>query len=74
MKKTGTILTGTGVYTNMEHRILLVLVQNHQYQRLLRIINANDPKAFVFVNEAYNVMGKGFAPLKKVADATTAED
>lgn len=74
MHKTGTLLDGTGVYTNHEHKILLVLVQNHQYQRLLRIINADDPKAFVFVNEAYNVMGKGFAPLQKVADATTAED
>ena len=74
MHKTGTLLDDTGVYTNHEHKILLVLVQNHQYQRLLRIINADDPKAFVFVNEAYNVMGKGFAPLQKVADATTAED
>ncbi len=74
MHKTGTLLTGTGVYTNLEHKILLVLVQNHQYQRLLRIVNADDPDAFVFVNEAYNVMGKGFAQLKKVADATTAED
>ncbi len=74
MHKTGTLLDGTGVYTNHEHKILLVLVQNHQYQRLLRIVNADDPKAFVFVNEAYNVMGKGFAPLQKVADATTAED
>ena len=74
LKKTGTILTGTGVYTHQDHQMLLVLVQNHQYQRLLRIINRCDPKAFVFVNEAYSVMGKGFAPLKKVADATTAED
>lgn len=74
MKKTGTLLDGTGVYTQHEHKILLVLVQNHQYQKLLRIINRDDPKAFVFVNEAYNVMGKGFVPLKKVADATTAED
>lgn len=74
MKKTGTLLDGTGVYTQHEHKILLVLVQNHQYQRLLRIINREDPKAFVFVTEAYNVMGKGFVPLKKVADATTVED
>lgn len=74
MHKTGTLLDGTGVYTNLEHKILLVLVQNHQYQKLLRIINDSDPSAFVFVNEAYNVMGNGFSPLKKAADATTAED
>ncbi len=74
MHKTGTLLSGTGVYTNTEHKILLVLVQNHQYQRLLRLVNAHDPAAFVFVNEAYNVMGKGFSELRRVADATTAED
>lgn len=74
MHKTGTLLSGTGVYTNQEHKILLVLVQNHQYQRLLRLVNAHDSAAFVFVNEAYNVMGKGFSELKRVADATTAED
>ena len=74
MHKTGTLLEGTGIYTNQEHKILLVLVQNHQYQKLLRIINTSDPSAFVFVNEAYNVMGNGFIPLKKVADASTAED
>lgn len=74
MHKTGTLLKGTGVYTNQEHKILLVLVQNHQYQKLLRLINTNDPRAFVFVNEAYNVMGKGFSELGRIADATTAED
>ncbi len=74
MHKTGTLLSGTGVYTNTEHKILLVLVQNHQYQRLLRLVNTHDPAAFVFVNEAYNVMGKGFSELRRVADATTAED
>ena len=52
----------------------MVLVQNHQYQRLIRIINQEDPSAFVYVGEAYRVMGKGFAPLRKVADTTVAED
>lgn len=74
MHRTGTIVEGIGVYTNREHKVLLVLVQNHQYQKLLRIINKYDPRAFVFVNEAYNVMGKGFTKLEKVADATSAED
>ncbi len=74
LNKTGTVLNGTGVYTNQKHKMLLVLVQNHQYQRLLRIINRCDPKAFVFVNEAYSVMGKGFTPLRRAADQTSVED
>lgn len=72
--RTGTVLRCEGAYTTTEHKMLLVLVQNHQYQRFLRIINEEDPKAFVFVNEAYSVLGKGFVPLEKIADQTTVED
>ena len=39
-----------------------------------RIINQEEPSAFVYVGEAYRVMGKGFSPLRKVADTTVAED
>ena len=74
LKRSGTVWEATGFYTGKNHKILMVLVQNHQYQRLLRIINQEDPRAFVYVGEAYRVLGKGFAPLKKVADTTVAED
>ena len=74
LKRSGTVWEATGFYTGKKHKILLVLVQNHQYQRLLRIINQEDPTAFVYVGEAYRVLGKGFAPLRKIADTTVAED
>ena len=74
LKRSGTVWEATGYYTGLRHKILMVLVQNHQYQRLLRIISQEDPRAFVYVGEAYRVLGKGFAPLKKIADSTVAED
>ena len=74
LKRSGTVWEATGFYTGKRHHIIMVLVQNHQYQRLIRIINQEDPSAFVYVGEAYRVMGKGFAPLRKVADTTVAED
>ena len=74
LKRSGTVWEATGFYTGKKHHIIMVLVQNHQYQRLIRIINQEDPSAFVYVGEAYRVMGKGFAPLRKVADTTVAED
>ena len=74
MKRSGTVWEATGFYTGKKHKILMVLVQNHQYQRLLRIINQEDPSAFVYVGEAYRVLGKGFSPLRKIADTTVAED
>lgn len=74
LKRSGTVWEAKGFYTGKNHKILMVLVQNHQYQRLLRIINQEDPRAFVYVGEAYRVMGKGFVPLQRIADSTTAED
>lgn len=65
---TGTLIEGTGMYTAQERIILMVVVPNHQLNALIRIINEEDPKAFVFVNEAYRVLGRGFVNLKKASE------
>lgn len=74
LHRSGTVWEATGYYTGEKHKILMVLVPNHQYQKMIRIINQEDPSAFVYVGEAYKVMGRGFSPLKKMADITVAED
>lgn len=65
---TGTLIEATGMYTAQERIILMVVVPNHQFNALIRIINEEDPKAFVFVNEAYQVLGRGFRNLKKASE------
>lgn len=64
--RSGTIFEGTGMYTARTKEMLLVVVPNQQLQRLVDIIHEEDPTAFVFVNEAFEVLGRGFTPLKKV--------
>ena len=64
----GTAFHGTGIYTSKARSMLLVVVPNHQINYLLKIIHDEDPKAFVFVTEAYEVLGRGFVPLKKAAE------
>lgn len=64
----GTAFKGTGIYTSTTRTMLLVVVPNHQINYLLKIIHDEDPKAFVFVTEAYEVLGRGFVPLKKAAE------
>lgn len=73
LHRSGTIIKAEGAYSGTEHDMLLVLVQNHQYQKTLKMINEIDPKAFVFVNEAYSVLGKGFVSLEKTANKSDAE-
>lgn len=68
LHRSGTVLHGTGIYTAKTRSFMLVVVPNNQLQPLTKIINTEDPKAFVIVTPAYEVMGKGFAQLKKVAD------
>lgn len=64
----GTTFHGTGIYTSKTRLMLLVIVPNNQMNTIMKIIHDEDPKAFVFVTEAYEVLGRGFVPLKKVAD------
>ena len=64
----GTTFHGTGIYTSKTRLMLMVIVPNNQMNAIMKIIHDEDPKAFVFVTEAYEVLGRGFVPLKKVAD------
>lgn len=63
----GTIFLGEGIFTGDERPMLVVVVPNQQIRQLVRIVHEEDDKAFVYVVDAYMVMGNGFAALNKVA-------
>ena len=48
--------------------MLMVVVHNNQLITLEKIVHEEDPKAFMFINDAYQVLGNGFMPLNKVSD------
>ena len=64
----GTLFRGTGIYTSKERNMLMVVVHNNQLITLEKIVHEEDPKAFMFINDAYQVLGNGFVPLNKVGD------
>lgn len=64
----GTLFRGTGIYTSKERNMLMVVVHNNQLMTLEKIVHEEDPKAFMFINDAYQVLGNGFVPLNKVSD------
>ena len=47
--------------------MLMVVVHNNQLIILENIVREEDPKAFMFINDAYQVLGNGFMPLNKVS-------
>jgi uncharacterized membrane-anchored protein YitT (DUF2179 family) len=56
-----TLLEGRGGWTGNESTVLLCLVQRQDVAQLRQIIRETDPRAFVFVLPASEVMGEGFS-------------
>ncbi len=57
-----TVLHGAGAWSGREKNILLCAFKNRQIVTLKRRIKEIDPKAFLIVCEAYEVLGDGFLP------------
>lgn len=55
-----TLLQGQGAYSGKETKVLICAVRKPQFARLKAIIYENDPKAFVVVSEAGEILGEGF--------------
>jgi uncharacterized membrane protein len=60
-----TALAGTGMYTGKQHTVLLCAVTPTQVAQLKNIVRETDPDAFVIITSAFEVMGRGFKPIKK---------
>jgi uncharacterized membrane-anchored protein YitT (DUF2179 family) len=55
-----TFLVGKGAYSGEDKKIIMVTIARTQLPRLTEIIFQLDPGAFITVNEAVQVYGKGF--------------
>ena len=60
-----TYLYAKGAYTNQERYVIMTIVQNYQLKRLEEIVYSIDPKAFLIIENTYNVIGRGFAERKR---------
>lgn len=59
-----TVFQGKGGYTGQERDMLLCVVETGQFTHLKDVIHQNDPKAFVIVTDAHEVLGEGFTQMK----------
>lgn len=60
-----TVLHGRGGYTGEPRDVLYVVVTRNQVAALKRRIADIDPRAFVVVSEAHEVLGEGFRPVQE---------
>lgn len=59
-----TLLKGEGAYSRAEREIIAVAVHKSDYVRVRRAIKEMDPKAFVVITGASEVLGEGFQKLE----------
>ena len=60
-----TYLKGEGSYTRSDIHVVLTAVKKQQVAELKELIMEIDPKAFVIVQEAHQVLGDGFSHYSK---------
>ncbi|HNW87184.1 MAG TPA: YitT family protein [Candidatus Limiplasma sp.] len=61
-----TILSAHGGFRGEERPVLLCIVSAQEVSRLKTIVRMEDERAFVFITDAYEVLGEGFRDLKEV--------
>lgn len=64
MDRGGTFFNGRGMYHNQERNILFTVLSRRQAELLKDFIREIDPKAFLAILDASEVLGEGFKDLK----------
>jgi uncharacterized membrane-anchored protein YitT (DUF2179 family) len=67
LEKGATFLHGEGSYSGEDKKVILTVVKRQQLAELKRLVVQIDPKAFIIVQEAHQVLGDGFARYSKDA-------
>ena len=60
-----TLLHGQGAYTQREKQILMVAFKQKAIVRLKKTVHEVDPRAFLVVVNAHDVLGEGFGDYQK---------
>jgi len=69
LERGGTYLKGTGMFSNKEKNIIFTVVSRREVAILEENINRIDPRAFITIMNASEILGEGFQSLKhKVED------
>lgn len=59
-----TLIEGKGMYTHLNHGVLMSCIKTKQLPQLKEIVRSIDENAFVIIGEASEVRGKGFKGIK----------
>ena len=60
LNRGGTIFNGKGMYTKEEKEVLYTVVNRREVTDLVHYIFEIDPEAFISIQDAHEIIGKGF--------------
>lgn len=63
IRRTGTLFKATGMYENKEREVVFVTVNRLEAHILREYIYEIDPRAFIVIVDATEILGEGFRPL-----------
>ena len=69
LERGGTYLTGTGMYTHEEKKIIFTIVSRREVAILEEYIGSIDPEAFITIMDTREILGEGFRPLQEKGKA-----
>ncbi len=64
MKRSGSIISVEGVYTHKERELVVCVIRKKQLEKFKKNVLTLDDKAFMYITDAKEVRGFGFAPLQ----------
>lgn len=73
LRRGATTLEGTGIYSGKKINILMTAIKRGELPLLRTIVYEFDPKAFIIVSDARQVLGQGFAKLEDEIRFDTSE-
>jgi uncharacterized membrane-anchored protein YitT (DUF2179 family) len=65
LKRGGTIFNGKGMYTKEEKEVLYTVVNRREVPDLVHYIFEIDPEAFISIQDAHEIIGKGFKSIEE---------
>jgi uncharacterized membrane-anchored protein YitT (DUF2179 family) len=58
-----TIIDSRGMYTDDQKKMIMMVVRNRKISEVMNVVKTHDPKAFMIITSAQEVLGEGFMPI-----------
>ena len=70
LERGATVLDAKGFFTDQSRPMLMTVIPNQDISKLTRCVHALDEKAFMVIQETYQVLGEGYTPIENIAHSS----